>query len=415
VPNRDAEHAPSVPTLDRPSLILHSSYHGPLDVRAIDRRAVGGIAKLLAHAGPDRATIARARAAGLAVALPGEAWRNQLPPDHQKRGLTFQRLAYALPGRLDIEAVFGPGFLRGYAAAYLDEQIERGATILQTPGHVLPREGGQARENDVALARATVEEYAGRRARLAAEDGRPRPLLATIVVRGEHLTDRGVASVVAAYSGLDGVHGFWVVVANYGESKWQAMGLAALSDALERRTGLPVVLSGVSGHHLAFLASGVVSATCMGHHGATLRFPPTDWPRSTDTEEEQGIGVQVHHRAILGAVQLGEKYDDARGILFGQWPCSCGLHAARVPPRTHGEILGHNAWTLMANVASLCVREPEERAEYLEMRLDKAATIRSELGLGRLRAGWRGPGDFTPPDEQSSGDEGASEPDGLPG
>lgn len=381
--------------------MLHSSYHGSLDVGAVDRRAVGAVSKFLAHADADRGTIVRARKAGLGIVLPGEAWRNQLPLGHQKRGPAFESLEYALATPLDIEARLGDGFIRAYAAAHLDAQIARGATILLTLAHVLPREGGRGRANDLALARAAVDEYDDRRARHSAADGGVRPLFVTIIVRGEHVAAEA-AAIAREYAGLDGVDGYWIVAANYNESLRQAKGLAALCDALERRTRRAVVLSGVSSYHLAFLARAVVSATCTGHHGATLRFPPPDWPRRTEGDEERGIGVHVQHRAILGAVQLGERYDEARRILFEQWPCRCGHHEPRQPPRTRAEILAHNGWTLMADAASLCTRDLSAREAYLEMRLSRATAIRGELALGRLRAGWRGPAEFAPIDEDSS-------------
>jgi hypothetical protein len=390
VSRSDANPAPPYPSLGQPTLIPFYGYHAPLDVEAIDRRVVGAIAKPLVHAAVDRETVERAREAGLGVALPGEAWRNQLEPGHQKRAGAFEDLSYALAERLRIDAWLSERFIADYAALHLDAQIQRGATILCTPGHVLPREGGRGRENEVALVEATIAEYTDRRARHSRGAETHRPLFATIIVRGEHVLD-AVPRIVRAYAPL-AVDGFWVVVANCNQSLRQLKAVSALCDALESRTGRPTLLSGVGPMHLAFLGHDVVSATCTGHHGGSLVFPPAEWPRREG--EDQGLGIHVQHRAILGAVQLGSGYDDERRMLFERFPCPCGHHPASRPPRGNHEILGHNAWTLMADAASVCTREPEDRRDYIEMRKTRARAVRGEFGLGALRAGWRGPAEF---------------------
>jgi hypothetical protein len=390
-------------------VILYLTYHAPFDAETIDRRAIGAIAKPLVHAVADAAAIRRARRAGMGVALLGETWRNQLPPGHQKRGPAFEQLPYALDGRLDIEARLSERFVAAYAAGHLDAQIAGGATLLRTTGHVLPREGGRGRRNELAFARATIAEYDDRRGRHSAATGDPlRPLFATIVVRAQHLLGGAHAALADAYVPLD-VDGYWIVIANHNQSLREFKAVAALCDRLERRTGRPTVLAGVGTAHLAFLGRDVVSATCIGHHGASLRFPPIDWSSTTAGDERREFGIPVHHRTILGAVPLGERYDEARGILFDRWPCRCGHHGPRVPPDGNAQKIAHNAWTLMSDAASLCARAAEDRAAYLDMRMDRAGLWRSELRLGRLRAGWRGPAEFVPDADESS------EADELPG
>jgi hypothetical protein len=214
------------------------------------------------HAVADATVIHRARAGGMGVVLPGQAWLNQRPPE--ERGTAFARLAYAQPRPLAPEQRrLSDESLSAYADAFVDAQLSAGASLATTPAHVFDTELGLGRDQDLELARAAAaswRERQGWRPPPDRPDDPPRELHAAIAVRGSLLAG-AVDGLVDGYAGLD-VTGYWLIVFNGNDSVRQADAVARFALTLQARTGRPVTVFGVATLHLALLASGVAAACC---------------------------------------------------------------------------------------------------------------------------------------------------------
>ncbi len=382
--------APQHPEIGRRSLIAWPGYRSGLVLASFDRRVVGAIAKPLAHAVLDQSLVSEALKAGMGVVLPAQAWRNQLPVDHPKRGGAFARLKVHRPG-VQLVADGDPlraAFAERYAADHLAAEIEGGATILTTPGHVLETEGRAGRKNDLLLARLAATEFADRRAWAAAagEIGR-RELYATIIVQGRHAAVPGVIDwLVAAYAELDGVTGYWIIAANTSQSGRQLAGYARLALRLQRLTGRPAAVSCVGDGHLAMLASGV-AATCAGLHGMSFRHPPAELPERDD--EETGLGVHTYHPAVLGnAGPLGATGEAIRRALFLNRPCPCGHHPEAEPPVGTKQIVAHNCWAVGTDAREFALPDVAAAEIRLATRAGQAARERAILKMSKLRTGF---------------------------
>lgn len=132
-------------------------------------------------------------------------------------------------------------------------------------------------------------------------DAPRRELYATLAVKGTHLPATW-SQLVDLYAGLR-VDGFWITVFRAGDSGVQLAALANLALALQERSRRPVMVSGIGSLHEALLTSGV-AATCAGLHGMRPEFPP----QQIDSDEVDGIAVQIYHPAILGVVLPGTRY-----------------------------------------------------------------------------------------------------------
>ena len=374
------------------TLIAWPGYHSGLSIDLFDRRVVGAIAKPLAHAGGDSQLIAAALAAGMGVVLPGETWRNQLPRRHKKRAGAFSRLALHRPGiRVDPDAGRFPATLgERLAEDNLNEQLTAGATLTTTPGHVLEREAGDGRQNDLQLARLTAEIFASRRAFVPApgRTGR-RELYATLIVQGRHVADpRTVEWLAATYAGLEGIDGYWIVAANTTRSAKQLRGYTRLALLLEQLSGRPAAISGVGHPHLAFLASGV-PATCAGLYGMNFKFPPDELAVSDDDEEPMRLAVHTYHRDVLGnAGPLGHEGDALREQLFHNRPCDCPYHESDRPPLGRSAIIRHNSWCIQADARSLGVAAVTDAELQLAERIRLAQRNRAFHGLTPLPTGF---------------------------
>ena len=385
--------APRHPELRHRSLIAWPGYRSGLPVSAFDRRVVGAIAKPLAQARLDPKFITAALKAGFGVALPAQAWRNQLPLDHPKRTGTFAQLRLHRPGvqlAPDKERLRA-GFAERYAQDHLAAELEALATIATTPGHVLENEGGQGRRTELLLARLTAEEFTARRAWSPApgQDGR-RALYATIVLQGRHAADPSVVDwLVAAYADFEDVSGYWIVAVNSSQSGRQLAGYARLALRLQQVTERPSVTSCVGDGHLACLASGV-AATCAGLHGMLFRYPPAELPEPDEEDEEEiGLGIHTYHRAILGnAGRLGRVGDELRRALFLNQPCPCGHHPAAEPPSGKKQIVAHNSWSIAADAREFALADVAAAEAQLALRAEQARRQRAFLKMSRLRAGF---------------------------
>jgi hypothetical protein len=428
--------APRHPRLDRRSLVLWTAGGGAVgDVGCEERDAVGAIALPLrrvgvaadtpaggarsasgASAGGERggaaasggatgggaaAQLARARVGGLGIALPGQAWLNQLAPDARPAG--FDALPYAQPAPLSLDrARLTATALADYAEAYLDAQLAAGATLVTTPAHVLADELGTGRQQELALAAAAVRcwnERQGWRPPPQFPDTGPRELHAALAVRPDRLPG-STAELIAAYAALP-VDGYWLTLVDghvlptarpsgalaagaRGDDLWaQAAAVAELALGLQEASGRPVTVAGAGHLHAALLASGV-AATCTGAEVARPVFPP----RALDADGVTGIAAPVFHPAILGHLPAGAGSAEARTALFATEPCRCGAHVAFEPPAGRRETLAHNRWCLVAETREATRLVPPLDEARLAARAARAAKVRRRLGLPPLSPAW---------------------------
>lgn len=388
------DRAPRHPRIGRPSLILHCGYHSGVSIDMLDRFPVGAISKPLVHAAIDSGFVAAAQRAELGVVLPPETWRNQLPLRHSKRSEAFRLLGFALDDVLDIGAGALPeAFSARYAASVIDAQLKAGTTIALTPAHVHDFEDGAGRDNDVRLARLAASEFAARAARMSPlPGGGPRQVFAALIVQGGHVPF-AVHKLTAQYADLE-VDGYWLSIANARLSHRELLAVAELALRLQEMTGRPVVVTCIGHIQLALLAYGV-AATCIGHHGGSLGFPPVDLRAERELEREEdddenGIGVHTYHPEILGAFALGEKYDALRAYAFRRWPCSCGAHDAETQPQGK-EIRTHNLHWHLREASWVAAQAEANRAGAMTERIERTRTRRvAELKMSALKPGWRG-------------------------
>lgn len=385
--------APRHPRLSRRCLVAWPGYQSGLTISSFDRRVVGAIAKPLAHAVREQSLIAAALDAGMGVVLPAQGWRNQLPLDHPKRTGRFAHLKVSRP-RLQLDPDGGrlrAGFAERYAADDLAGQLEAGATIATTPGHVLESEAGDGRQNELLLARLAAEEFVARRA-FSPAPGRKgqRELYATIIVQGHHAGSYEIIDrLISAYEELEGVSGYWIVAVNTHKSGKQLAGYARLALQLEQLTERPTVTSCVGDAHFALLSSGV-AATCAGLHGMSFRNPPEDLPGGGDEDEPTGLGVHTYHPAVLGnAGPLGAEGDRIRAALFKNRPCPCGHHPADQPPKGKRQITAHNSWAIQSDAREFALPAVGVAEAGLEARAERARKNRRLLGMSPLHPGFK--------------------------
>ncbi len=368
-------------------------YRSGLSIGQLNRAVVGAIAKPLSHAVRDPALVAGALRDEMGVVLPAQAWRNQLPLDHPKRIGTFSALALHRPGLLlaPDDAPFTVAFAEAYAADHVAAELNAGATIATTPGHVLVKECAVGRENDLALARLAAQEFVARRASAPAPEQPPtarREIYATIVLQGAHAKVRETIDwLVGEYSALGDVSGYWIIAANCNGSGVQLAGYTRLALRLQAATGRPAVVSCVGDAHLALLASGV-AATCAGLHGMSFTYPPAVLPVREDGEEE-GLGIFVYHQAVLGFVgKLGAEGEPARQAIFRNVPCPCGHHPANRPPEGKRQIVAHNSWAVSTDAWELAALAVLPAEEHLARRAQEAKRQRTFLRLSKLKPGF---------------------------
>lgn len=389
VPSR----APRHPDLTRRSLVAWPGYRSGLSIDQLDREVVGAIAKPLSHAVQDPALVAGALREEMGVVLPAQAWRNQLPLGHPKRTGTFSSLALHRPGLClaPDDAPFAVPFAETYAADHVAAELHAGATIATTPGHVLAKECSVGRDNDLELARLAAQEFIARRA-WAPAPRQPaaarREIYATIVLQGAHAKVSQIIDwLVNKYSALEDISGYWIIAANCKGSGVQVAAYARLALRLQDATGRPAVVSCVGDAHLALLASGV-AATCAGLHGMSFTYPPADLPVREDGEEE-GLGIFVYHRAVLGNVgKLGVVGEPARQAIFRNLPCPCRHHPADRPPEGKRQIISHNSWAVSADARELSTPAVAAAEAHLARRAQEAKRQRTFLRLSKLKSGF---------------------------
>jgi hypothetical protein len=281
-----------------------------------------------------------------------------------------------------------------YAADDQADQIEAGATLILTPGHVLAVECADGRRSELLLARLAGEEFVeGQRWRPSPGTSASRELFAAIVLQGEHAAVPWMINrLVEFYADLENVSGYWIVAANTNRSARQAAGYLRLALMLEAATGRPAVLSRVGDEHLAALAEGV-AATCVGLHAMTFKFPPEtirDEDAKTD-EEKKGIGLYTYFPPVLGnAGALGREGDALRARLFGAYGCKCGHHSEHLAPAGKTQIARHNAWAIAEDAVAFGLCSVAEAEQRLDARIESARRRRARFEMSRLRSGFAG-------------------------
>lgn len=348
----------------------------------MERDVVGAVALPAQRAAASGPLLQRARAAGFGIAMPGQAWLNQLPP--QRRGAAYASLPYALPAALDLDRPLASSERADYSEAFIDAQLAAGATLVTTPAHVPEREGGGAREQEVALVQASIaawQERQGWRPPPQRPGDAPRELLACIAVRGE-LLPGAVEALVTAYAALE-VDGFWLTVIGGDGSAAQTAATADLALGLQEAARLPVTVAGAGSLHPALLAAGVAAA-CASPDLLRPTFPP----RAAEADGVVGIAVPVFHPAVLGTVPPGAAHDDARTALFATDPCRCGAHRSFEPPRGRRETLAHNRWCLVTEARDATRLMPLLDETRLAARVQRAEATRARLALPPLPGGW---------------------------
>ncbi|MBB4662312.1 hypothetical protein [Conexibacter arvalis] len=183
--------APRHPWLDRRSLVLWGG-DGP-EPADEERDAIGMIALPLRHADAHAALIARARAKGLGVTLVTESWQEQLPVEP-----------------LSAAAV------ADHAERHLDAQLAAGATLATTPAHLVAPDDPAGREQELALAHATVaawQERQGWRPPPQHPDAGPRELHAALALRPSDLP--ALPALTERFAELS-VDGYWLTLLDTG-------------------------------------------------------------------------------------------------------------------------------------------------------------------------------------------------------
>ncbi|MDW5597230.1 hypothetical protein VSS74_22980 [Conexibacter stalactiti] len=376
--------APRHPRIEQRSLLLRGGTGSGLDLARLQRDVVGAIELPLRQAATEQPLLTQVRRDGLGIVLSGEAWRNQLDP--AARGEAFGTLPYAQPAPLELER--GPlsaAALADYAETYLDAQLAAGATLATTPAHLFERELGEGREQDLALARATIaawRERQGWRPPPQRPDDPPRELYAGVAVRA---AIDPIPALIERYAALS-VDGYWLTVFDGDDSAEQLGAVTALALGLQEASGRPVVVAGAGPAQTALLASGL-AAVCTDVHATPPQFPPHD-EANTGAGSVTAFALPVFHPAILGELPPGVAFEEARTRLFATDPCRCGEHVAHEPPHGRRATVAHNAWCLAAEARDATGLLPVFDEARLGARRQRADRMRARLGLEPLPAGW---------------------------
>lgn len=353
-----------------------------LDLSLLDRQIVGAVAKPLAYAVDEPAFAERARALGLGVALPGQAWRNQLAADHPKRNGVFATLPIRTKNPLELERPVRSSALDAYAERHVVTERLHGASLLTTPGHVHEREGGQGRDNDLQLAHAALTTFSQMERDPLSLTEPALSIFATIIVEPASLKDATITRLISDYAEI-ATTGYWLWAVNSENRKCDTTPFTDLALGLEAASGRPVMGSGIGRAGVALLSQGL-SAACLGHHGLSLKFPP----EILDDEDE--LGVHIYHPRILSGFELGAKGADKRRRAFELWPCPCGHHPPRLEPLGRRAVLAHNLYW-MVRQAAWAGAVPEARADISLARLiDGAKQSRARLRMSALSPSWNG-------------------------
>ena len=328
----------------------------------------------------------------MGVVLPAQAWRNQLPLDHPKRTGTFSAFHFIVRACALIQIKHRS---RSRSATPTQPTTSPPSSV-QVPRSPLRPDTCLARK--ARSAAPMTSRWPGWRPRSLSHAGRQRHRLDNRSQPSGRSTRRSCSRACThgcrrSSTGCPRVRcpadvaGYRIIAANCNGSGIQVAGYARLSLRLQHETNRPAVVSCVGDSHLALLASGI-AATCAGLHGMSFTYPPAALPVGEDAEDE-GLGIFVYHRAVLGNVgKLGREGEPARRAVFRNVPCPCGHHGATSPPEGRQQIVAHSSWSVGVDAREFCTPATLVAEQQLARRASEAERQRAFLRLSRLKTGF---------------------------
>ncbi len=361
---------------------------------AVDREVVGTVGLRLVDAsrGP---TVSKARERGLGVALGGEAWRNQLEPDHPLRGDRWRSFGYDVGGRRrqpDRRAAT-PEERQDLIVPYLQAQVRAAGTLLTSPGHYSDDPVGTSRRNDLAMAADCADRAHRLGLRRPRGDQIPRVLYATLLVDARKLTPQVVRWLVGAYTELlatpNGPDGVWLDIANFTPSGLRFALVGDLVLALQENTAKPTVTAGLGPLWAAGLTNGM-AAVCTGPEHSTLNLPPP-MPDVPDEDEDDEIKRRtcVFHSQVMHTFGLSHSGPRRERDSFRRYGCICGHHEQFAAPSNERERVLHNTSETMKTARDAAAGAAEDASSRLGERLPHVDQRRTAIGLKRLGPAWR--------------------------
>jgi hypothetical protein len=327
---------------------------------------------------------------GMGLALAPETWRNQLPLGAHHRPANFEQLPYALRKPFDPNRdVFEPEVLKAYSESTIDSQLDCGATLIATAGHVVDEEQRLGRTTELRIAEAASSYFSEQRLQEPAPDDEhqvPRVLYATIIVSARQLTPKGIWGLIRDYGGLD-VHGYWVVVNDLRPTAPQNSRVAQLCFGLEAATDRPVLLSGAHQLHITYLASGLAATSIGPGEKQTFVYPPPRPPVKNDKGDRPRRLPILHEESLYSFAYRREgEWADKIAEAFETYDCSCGHHDADRPPADNTETKRHTTALNLSDVTAL--RAAPDAKQWTAARLAGANAARAWLRLRPLDTGW---------------------------
>lgn len=382
------------PQRGNPTFVPWLGYEDRFLLEQIDRAGLHLTAKSRLHEATNGQIALLTRSRGMGLALAPENWRNQLGPGAHHRPQSFAALGHSLRTAFDPNRDrFDRHALVGYSHATVDSQIDRRATLIATPGHVVDDEAVLGRSTDLQLAEAASNYFFEQRLDEPApgdEHSLARVLYATIIVTPKDLTQAIIWKLIRSYAELR-VDGYWVWVNGLDFTGPQARNAALLCLGLEAETDRPVMLSGARHLHMAFLAAGL-AATSVGPAEATRFVYPPAAPPAPDEQGGRPRRLPVFHGKTLYSFGP-RKQGKWAGLLreaFETYECDCGHHEPTRSPSNNAETKRHTTALNLRHAGELSVSADPQ--SWLDLKLAAAQEARRRLGLRQLEPGWRNVG-----------------------
>lgn len=379
------------PSLARRSLVWWAGDRAGALLGTLDPQVASTVALSQGQVARNSGFVATVRRRGLGLLLDGEAWRAQLPVDHPHRTRSFHALDWVDSATVHRPTNWSERALEDFAESYIEQQTAY-ATLLTTPAHHDFEPVGPLRRRELDLAAMCADHVRARALREPHPDDhhrQRRQLLASLMLRAGRLDETSTAWLTAAYSSLD-VDGYLIWAVDFTSSQAQTVRLLALAEALQARTGYPVLLAGIGHLWQLALARGVAGAV-FGQRSA-LRWPDETLRRPGEDEEddeEDGFGVAIYHGAVLSCTRIGRPGEVVRRRLFLRHPCPCGHHPPSEPPADQPTIRAHNQWWIMRDGRHAGLADSGRAVALLAERAVAAAERREALGMSALVTGWR--------------------------
>lgn len=353
---------------------------------------IGAIGTSISDATALDAPLAAAREGRLGVLIDTEPHRVQLPKDHRLRCDAFRGAELDwLDGRFDPDTQrFSSEGRSDLLARHRDAQAAGGATIFRWCGHLVA-EGyelspGREAEHELAGEFLAIARSSGA-THPAPGSGEPRGVAIGLAINPRGLCQRTINVIAKAYAELD-PDIFWIDVWNFSGAASHYKTVRYLARQLQRESGRPALLCG-----LGSLAEGAlrnqVAAACVGWGRGNLCFPPRPLP-TPKPGQKRGAPFYIHdfHPAIRGAVPPGEDYERSGQLLYKGLPCDCEHHNPTERPQGQHERLAHNAiWSERLGGLAIAGSPVAATAELSDI-VREARSLRSELGLGKLKPAW---------------------------